>query len=431
MKTVLIVSPNFPPVNAADMHRIRQSLPYFKELGWEPVVLAVEEQYIEAYSSDQLLKYTIPENTEVHKVKAWNVQKTRKFGLGSLGIRSYFFLKKQGNLLLKKRHFDLVYFSTTAFHVMALGPYWKKKFAVPFVLDIQDPWRNDFYLDKPASERPPKFWFAYTIDKLLEQYTVPKASGIISVSQGYCDTFRNRYPSIREEQCKIITFAGSTIDFEVMEKYYQPAGRIQLKEDKINLVYIGRGGFDMHLAINTLFAAIQQGLQSGNTQFSKLHCWFIGTSYAPEGQGIKFIEPLAETFGLQGMVTEITDRIPYFESLYLLKKAQLLFIPGSTDTHYTASKIFPYILSEKPLLAVFHQNSSVVNILATLHYGSVLTFENNSNTTLLANTCRGLLENLLSSIPFTTPPDRQLFENYSSKNMTKAQTDFFDQCMQA
>jgi hypothetical protein len=43
MKKVLIISPNFPPVNGADMHRIRQSLPYVRAWGWQPGVLAVDE----------------------------------------------------------------------------------------------------------------------------------------------------------------------------------------------------------------------------------------------------------------------------------------------------------------------------------------------------------------------------------------------------
>ena len=127
MKKVLIISPRFPPVNAADMQRVRQSLPYFQKYNWQPVVLTVDEQFVEAYSMDPLLLLSFPENIEVHKVKALRSSITRKFGMGSLSMRSYFFIKRKGDELLASRHFDLVYFSTTAFQVMALGPGWKKK----------------------------------------------------------------------------------------------------------------------------------------------------------------------------------------------------------------------------------------------------------------------------------------------------------------
>ena len=172
------------------MHRVRQSLPYFKEFGWLAEVITVDPEFIESYSIDNLLLETIPSNTIIHKVKAFSIKFTRKFGLGSLSIRSFLQIKSKGNELLKNRHFDLIYFSTTAFHVMALGPYWKRKFKVPFILDIQDPWRNDFYLNKPVSQRPPKFWFSYNLDKYLEKITIPNVDGIISVSKDYNEVFK-------------------------------------------------------------------------------------------------------------------------------------------------------------------------------------------------------------------------------------------------
>src|SRR3954467_10454229 len=113
MKRVLIISPHFPPVNAADMHRVRQSLPYFRQMGWEPVVITVDEKYVEAYSLDHLLGETIPNDIEIHKVKAFDVNKSRKFGLGSLSMRAYYYMLKKGDELLRSRKFDLVYFSTT------------------------------------------------------------------------------------------------------------------------------------------------------------------------------------------------------------------------------------------------------------------------------------------------------------------------------
>ena len=49
MKRVLIVSPHFPPVNAADMHRARMVLPFLRENGWEAEVLAVRRELSAEY----------------------------------------------------------------------------------------------------------------------------------------------------------------------------------------------------------------------------------------------------------------------------------------------------------------------------------------------------------------------------------------------
>ena len=44
-RKVLIVSPHWPPVNAPDLQRVRMSLSYYRQYGWEPVVLAVHPDY--------------------------------------------------------------------------------------------------------------------------------------------------------------------------------------------------------------------------------------------------------------------------------------------------------------------------------------------------------------------------------------------------
>lgn len=425
MKRVLIISPHFPPVNAADMQRVRHSLPYFKEMGWEAEVVTVNLEYVEQYSVDNLLMETIPTDVKVHYVDAYEASKTRKFGLGSLSMRSFFHYRKYVDRLLKKQKFDLIYFSTTLFHVMALGPHWKKKFGVPFILDIQDPWRNDFYLDKPKSERPPKFFLSYNIDKYLEAYTMKAVDGIISVSNGYVDTLTERYANLSKDMFKVIPFGYSTLDFDVMEKNVTGCSKVRYSDGVINVTYVGRGGHDMRLACACLF----QALKNVSPQ-KKIHFWFVGTSYALEGQGAKTIEPIAEEYGVEAMVTEVTDRVPFFETLYLLKNADALFIPGSTDMSYTASKVYQYVLSQKELLAIFYKKSSVVTVLETAGVGSVVTFDDSLKVTevMIAQT-EAFIRNILQSELGEVKYNRDAFEVYSAKYMTKLQVDFFEKTL--
>lgn len=425
LKKVLIISPHFPPVNAADMHRVRQSLPYFKEFGWNAEVITVYPKYIESYSIDKLLLKTIPKEIPIHYVKAWDVKKTRKFGLGSLSIRSFLFIKKKGDELLLQKKFDLVYFSTTAFHVMALGPRWKKKFGVPFILDMQDPWRSDFYLDKPKAARPPKFFVSYNIDKYLEAKTVPKADGIISVSQGYCNTFLHRYPTLNPKQFCVIPFGASTYDFEIMKQNITDVSTVKFEAGKINVVYIGRGGHDMRFALEIIFGAFKKGLEQDAQLFANIRFWFIGTSYAPPGSGVKTIKPLADELNIGKYVTEISDRLPYFETLFLLNKANVLLVPGSTDTNYTASKIFPYIMAEKPLLAVFHKLSSVIDILNRINFGKVVEFDHSFSFEKYIDECFEDFVDVLNE-NVNSQYNHNVFDEYSAKSQTCKQVIFFE-----
>ena len=130
MKKVLIISPRFPPINAPDMHRVRHSLPYFDEMGWQAETWVVDQSYVNR-DRDPLLVDTVPDAADVRTVPALNTSWTQKVGLGSLALRSLPFYFWYVSQRLAEGNIDLVYFSTTAFPVMILGRYWKKRFGVP------------------------------------------------------------------------------------------------------------------------------------------------------------------------------------------------------------------------------------------------------------------------------------------------------------
>lgn len=409
------------------MQRVRQSLPYFRRNGWEPTVITVDDRYVEAYSTDELLLQTFPADIKIHKVRALKASVTRKFGIGSLSMRSFFSIKKKGDELLGAEHFDLIFFSTTAFHVMALGPRWKKKFRVPFVLDIQDPWYNTFYFRNALAKKTAKAWAYHRLDKHLEAKTIPLADGIISVSAGYRDLYLKRYPKLLHSNFCILPFGCAEIDFKIAESIKSSA--IEFRKDRINVVYIGRGGQDMKTAIEIIFDAIVLGLKNQTRLFQKLQFWFIGTDYAAPGKGLKSIEPIAQQKGIGNHVTEITDRKPYFETLYLLSKANMLLVPGSTDPAYTASKIYPYIYINKPMLSVFHANSSVGEVIRNTSGSKVVTFQNvntENERSSLVKQCFDYFLDVLNNDITNGKINQLAFEEYTAKSMASKQIKFFN-----
>ena len=74
------------------MHRVRMSLPYFEQYGWRSEIVMVNEKFSES-TKDYLLSENIPKDIIVHKVNAFPKKITRKFGLGSLGLRSIYHYK--------------------------------------------------------------------------------------------------------------------------------------------------------------------------------------------------------------------------------------------------------------------------------------------------------------------------------------------------
>jgi hypothetical protein len=47
-------------------------------------------------------------------------------------------------------------------------------------------------------------------------------------------------------------------------------------------------------------------------------------------------------------------------------QASALLLLGSSERHYTASKLYPALLARRPLLAVYHEASSVVETLRSV-----------------------------------------------------------------
>ena len=56
-------------------------------------------------------------------------------------------------------------------------------------------------------------------------------------------------------------------------------------------------------------------------------------------------------------------RLDYLDALSVLTHASGILLLGSSERHYTASKLYPALLAKRPILALFHQASSVVSIL--------------------------------------------------------------------
>lgn len=412
MKKALIISPYFAPANAADSQRIRMSLPYFKELGWETEIVTCNPKYYD-FSTDELLLKSIPKDIKIHHVKALDKKWTSKLGLGSLALRSLWFYKNKVNQILQKEKYDLIYFSTTQFPVCILGAYWKKKFGTPYVIDMQDPWHTDYYQDKPKNERPAKYWFSYRLNKYLEPLAMKHVDGLISVSEPYISELKQRYPSLINIPSKVITFGYSDIDLNIAcSLSLKPAHSIYQ-----TLTYIGVLGPMMNKSLNLFFKNIKS-ISFFEKDYKLL---FRGTSYAPASMAQQTALPIAKYYEVSN-VEEDTTRLSIFEVLASLKTANGLIIFGTDDEAYTASKLYPYLQAQKPILAILHSRSSATGILATLSNSVIIHLDLDNDR--MVQTKLAVYFELIKEKSFQI--NSQALLHYSSQEMTKKQCELFN-----
>ncbi len=405
------------------MQRVRMSLPYYKESGWEVEIICVDDQYNNGLH-DELLLDTVPKDIIIHKVKAWPLSFTSKFGLGSLSMRSYYYFRKKGTELLQKKKFDLIFFSTTMFHVCALGRYWKRKFKIPFIIDLQDPWRNDFYLDKPKAERPPKFRLAYTIHKYLEAYTMPYADGLMAVSPGYIQTIKSRYPTIKAIPDAVISFGCSESDFKLVKEKNIPPEVISFSKQKIKVVYTGAITRYFLPLLKAFFIVFKECIKAKQDY----HFYFIGTSYSKDSE-IHLVKDLADQLGIGELVTESPQRIPYFSAISTMLHADILFIPGSMDVDYNASKVYNCILASKPVFSIFNNRSLVKDIIERSNAGIVVSVDGKETEEELINQIRNKIMLFESLHLRQTAINMDVLKEYTAKSKTLEQTRLFDQVL--
>lgn len=436
MKRVLIISPYFAPINAADTHRVRTSLSYYAAQGWTAEVVTVHPRHCDMVE-DELLLQSVPEGIQVHYIQALDKRWTSKIGLGSIALRSLWFYYSAVHRLFKSSHFDLIFFSTTQFPVLALAAIWKKQFKLKIVFDIQDPWYTTYYKLRPRHERPKKFWFSYYLNKMLEPLAMRAADGLISVSAGYVEVLQQRYPHLKKKPCATIPFGMHLPDLAIANTHQLTGSPIRLqyrvygqaavhtKMSFFNLVYIGRGGYDLLPAFRQLVQAVQLGLKKYPQTFQKLKVQLIGTSYAPKGSGTPSFDSELRAPGLKEIFQESTDRLPYFQCLNTLQAADMLFMPGPDQKDYVASKLFPYLMVQRPILAIVHSGSTASSILSTVPQARV--FHIGEDDMLMHTKVAEHLRNAIEGFEDPPVPEPNELGSYSSKHFTRLQTNLFNQ----
>ena len=429
-RRVLVVSPHFPPINAPDHQRLRIALPYFKTLGWDATVLTVDPAEVK-HPTDPTLAQVLPADLDIVTTSALPARITQKIGLGNLGWRCWPFFDRAGRQLLQQKSFDLVFFSTTIFPVLALAEGWFKSFGVPYIIDFQDPWRVDRQQQENRAQVRPGGRLKYALDKTLAQYLEPRAlrhvSHIVSVSPAYPEILQQRYQWLRPEHFTTLPFGAPNHDFDELSRLDVKQSIFDPQDGNRHWVYVGRGGSDMKTALHLLFAGIQTQVKTTPDSWRQVKLHFVGTSYDINSQ-TKPIETLAHQYGLEDMISEHPQRIPYFEAQQLLVDSDGILLIGSDDPSYSASKLCAAILAQRPLLALFHHQSLVVDILHRCEAGQVVTFggEQVSSSGDLA----AALNTMVKLPKDYTPVIRwQQFEPYSGKSMAMKLCGLFDRAV--
>jgi hypothetical protein len=362
-RRALLVTPHFPPDTSAASHRVRLLAPHLADFDWHATVVAVDPRDYEG-PIDPRLASLVPETLRVVRSRAWSASWTRRLGVGDLGLRALAGLYRTCATLLAEERFDVIFITTYPIYPAALGPRLKKAYGVPLVVDLQDPWVGawgDVVGGGPGGSPDFKSRATRRAASWLERYVLPSADAITAVSDRTAlDALARINRSI---PTAAIPLGGEEADFVVAGRDAVSQGIFDPHDGCHHLCYVGT---ILPLARQTV-AALLTALAHVRDQepalyrLARLH--FIGTSNRRAGVPDPIVMPLARELGVADSVRELPLRVDYFDALRVQTSSDGILLLGSTERHYTASKIFPALLARRPILAAFHEASSASEML--------------------------------------------------------------------
>ncbi len=365
-RRVLMVSPHFPPDSSAAAHRVRLLAPNLPDAGWQPTVVTVAADGYES-RLDPELAALVPPSLDIVRAPAWSPKWTRRLGIGDLGLRGFAGLRRTCRALLARTRFDALFITLYPVYPALLGPELKRDFEVPFVLDYQDPWVGEWGRSVGGGPNGSADWRSRASRRLgewLEPRAVHRADALVAVSQGTIDGIVARIPAASRVPHEVIPIGFDAHDFDRLLDDHAREPVAADADGAIHLCYVGTllptGTETVRLLMLALAAA-----RAADPVAGRLRLQFVGTSNQSAADRLRAL-PVAHACGVADAVTEQPGRVDYLDALRVLVRASGILLLGNADAHYTASKLFPALLARRPMLALYHDASSVVSMLAAV-----------------------------------------------------------------
>jgi glycosyl transferase family 4 len=414
-----MISPHFPPDGSAGTHRVRLLAPHLASYGWTPTVLTVAEQDYEG-RIDPELSQLVPSSVEVVRTRALPAGLTRAVGVGDLGLRALPGLRRAAWSLHRAQPFDALFITIYPTYPAVLGPMFKRRFNVPFLLDYQDPWVGAWGSDVGGGRGgavDAKSRATRALAEHFEPRVLQAADAVTAVSaRTYEDAFARTgiSPPVAAE----IPIGWDSADLAAIARR-ESASRLIPNDGRINFCYTGTV---LPLGVETvraLLAGVRTLVERNPQLADRVRFYFFGTSNQSTGSECRVV-PHAHELGVAHVVQEHPARLDYLDALDALRQASALLLLGSSEPHYTPSKVFPALLADRPMLAVYRRESTVVEMLkraAPPPAAQLITFDDTRRVESAAGCIAEALQAVIRAADAGVSINRAALEPWSARSL--------------
>jgi hypothetical protein len=426
---VLIVASAYRPAIIADMHRARMLAWEMPKIGWDVEVLAPRATEVRQDVVEPDPDPFFAPDTPVHEVGSIARGVFEMLGSRTHAWRTLWPIRRFGGELLRSKRYDLVYFTTTTFVHCGLGPYWRRNFGIPFVLDFHDPWVRENTVE---TSRGLKSRLLARVAERMERAAVTNAAGLVSVSPRYIGVLERRYRRyaphwLAPRRHAVIPFGARSGDLEAAAVQ---AGAGRTRDPLILVVrYVGAGGSIMARSFGLVCRALAGLRQRGELPDRLLRIELFGTTYDWRPGDGRLLESIAQSSGIDDLVREHPERVSYRRSLELLLEADGALVLGVDDRGYVPSKLLSYALSGKPLLASLRRDGPAYEQMQSASgMGHVIGFDPDGEASLAE--AEQTMAKFLGEVADRRLFDRRtILEPFLAPGMAERHAELFDACV--
>ena len=423
-RRVAIVSGHFAPSNLVGAHRARLWSRYLPEFGWEPIVVTGDPEYYEERPDPDLMRLVPPGLRVIHA----STMSTRPIRLvGDVGVRAFRGCYKVLAGLAARREIDFVLVTIPSNFLAPLGRLIHMRYRLPFGIDYQDPWVNRWPgVDKPFT----RAWGSHRLANLLEPWAVKGAALITGMAPGYVAGMLERNPAIaREAVTAYMPMGSAPEDFELVGALHRPPFLFNPDDGLFHMIYAGALLPAGVVVLDAFLEGLRALQQTAPQAAARLRVHFVGTGTSPDDPEGYRVMPLAERVGVTKIVSEHPHRIGYVDTLNHLERSNAVLILGSTERHYTPSKVFQAMLSKRPVFAMLHAESTAVDMITRAQAGRLLTLMEREMPSPGAIAAQ--IQALMGETYDASVVDQAGFESFSARESTRALAEALDRACAA
>jgi hypothetical protein len=418
-RRVALVSGHFAPSNLVGAQRARLWSRYLPEFGWEPIVVTGDPAFYEERPDPDLERLVAPGLRVIHAP----TMSTRPVRLvGDVGVRAFRGCYKVLAGLAARHEIDFVLVTIPSNFLAPVGRLIHRRYGLPFGIDYQDPWVNRWPgVDKPFT----RAWGSYRLATLLEPWAVRGAALITGMAPGYVAGMLERNPRVAKDAVIAYMPMGTAPeDFELVRALHRPIFLFQPGDGKFHMIYAGALLPAGIVVLDAFLAGLKALRDSAPEIAARLRVHFVGTGTSPDDPNGHRVLPRARQAGVAEMVDEHPHRIGYVDTLNHLEQSSAVLVLGSTEQHYTPSKVFQALLSKRPVFAMLHAESTAVGMIHDARAGRVLTLT--GETMPEPATIAAGLRALIDGRHDPRAVDTSGFDAYSARASTRALAEALD-----